>query len=234
MKDLARIAVIVQARKNSERVPQKMIRDFGGTTLLDITLKKLMSSKVISKNNIWLSVHESELIEIGTKHGVNIFHRTAASANSEGEEMTEIYEWWDRLPFYDYVVLVNACAPFMKLETVEEFVQFYTELADDDVGAFGVIPKKNYFWNEEQEALVKLDPRFKVMNTKSVATTYEAAHCLYASKMSKVGEGFWMGDFNKHGDIALFPMKEEETFDIDYEWQFERALKIYEGTNEQT
>ena len=61
--------------------------------------------------------------------------------------------------------------------------------------------KKNYLWTSGFEMMVQLNPAFKVMNTKEVATTYEAAHCLYASKLSKVGEGIWMGDFNTPGDI---------------------------------
>jgi len=36
--------------------------------------------------------------------------------------------------------------------------------------------------------------------------------------MDLIGKGIWMGDFQKNGDIELFPIDEEETFDIDYEW----------------
>ncbi len=42
-----------------------------------------------------------------------------------------------------------------------------------------------------------------------------------------------MGDFNKPGDIELFPMEEEECLDIDYLWQFEMCEKLYEARNEQ-
>ena len=51
------------------------------------------------------------------------------------------------------------------------------------------------------------------MNTKTIPFTYEAAHCLYAGRMDKIKEGVWMGDFNKPGDIELFPMEEEECLD---------------------
>ena len=71
------------------------------------------------------------------------------------------------------------------------------------------------------------------MNTKTVPFTYEAAHCLYAGRMDKINEGIWMGDFNKPGDIELFPMEEEECLDIDYLWQFKMCEKLYEARNEQ-
>ena len=60
-----------------------------------------------------------------------------------------------------------------------------------------------------------------------VDTTYEAAHCLYAGRTDLIGKGIWMGDFRKDGDIELFSMPERECFDIDYDWQFEVAEKLY-------
>jgi len=87
-----------------------------------------------------------------------------------------------------------------------------------------VIEKKNYFWNESGDMLTPLVE--DVMNTKTVQKTYEAAHCLYAGRTDKIGEGIWMGDFNKPGDIELFPISEQESLDIDYEWQF-NLLETY-------
>ena len=62
MKSLNEIAVVVQARHNSERVPYKMsqgINDypFASTSLLDIVLEKLTKSEVIQNEHIYLSVH---------------------------------------------------------------------------------------------------------------------------------------------------------------------------------
>lgn len=55
---LNEIAFIVQARLNSQRVPQKMIRPFAGSTLFDIVLDKLLQSKVIPKEQIFASIYE--------------------------------------------------------------------------------------------------------------------------------------------------------------------------------
>jgi len=41
------IAFIVQARLNSQRVPQKMIKPFSDTNLFGLILDKLLSSEVI-------------------------------------------------------------------------------------------------------------------------------------------------------------------------------------------
>jgi hypothetical protein len=223
MKNVSDVAVIIQARLSSQRCKQKMIRPFADTTLLDLCLQKLVDSN-IPNENIWVSVHEDELIKLSQKYPVNIFHRSEKSAMSEGTPMTEIYEWWDKIP-QKYVVMVNACAPFLKKETIEHFFNDYCQTEHE--GMFGVVSKKNYFWNENGEMLTPVTEA--VMNTKTARIVKEAAHCLYASPTSTIGQGIWMGRFNVPGEIKLWDLKEEEIFDIDYEWQFTAYEKLYEA-----
>ena len=226
MKDINDVCVLVQARLGSQRVPRKMNRDFAGTTLMDICLDKLSKSSYIPNSNIYSSVYEPELLEVSRKYPIQIFERSEKSANSEGTPMTEMYEWWDKIPF-EYCVLVSACAPFLKTKTIEEFVRFYLQSESD--GLFGVVEKKNYYWGSDFKLQTPWPEGQAVMNTKFVDTTYEAAHCLYAGRMSKIGDSIWMGDFMKPGDIELYPMDEREVFDIDYEWQFEYYEKLYKS-----
>ncbi len=226
MKKLDEICVMVQARLGSQRVPRKMNRLFAGTTLMDICLEKLANSEKIPNNNVYASVYEPELLDICKKYNIEIYNRSEASANSEGTPMTEMYEWWDKTPF-KYCVLVNACAPFLKVETVEGFVKAYMETESD--GLFGVVDKKNYYWDSRNKLVTPWPEGQAVMNTKFVETTYEAAHCLYAGRMSKIGQDIWMGDFMTPGDIELYPMDEREVFDIDYEWQFEYYENLYKS-----
>ena len=142
MKNKKDVCIIVQARMGSERVPGKMLKPFAGTTIMDICLEKLANSKVLPKDNILISVWEEELKETANKHGLNVFNRSKESAFSEGTPMTTMYEWWNKVD-YKYCILVNACAPFMKIETIENFYKTYIDSTED--GLFGVIEKKNYF-----------------------------------------------------------------------------------------
>lgn len=224
MKALEDIAVVVQARLGSQRVPQKMIRAFAGTTLLEIALDKIKSCASIDARRIYLAVHEPELAQIGRRCGVNVFRRSARSASSEGEPIAELYEWWDRLPCR-YAVLVNACLPLLQAGTIDAFVRRYA--ASEADGLFGVIERRNYFWDTAGRMLGHAPSARAVMNTKFVGVTYEAAHALYAGRMDRIGEGVWMGDLRRPGEIELFPISEEETLDIDHPWQFEMAESFY-------
>ena len=228
MKNIEDVCVVIQARLSSERVPRKMIRPFAGTNLTDIAVKKILESKIIPKQNFYLSVHERELRDVGIQNDVNIFHRSKESAlwdGGPGYALTGMYEWWNKLPF-KYVVLVSACCPMLKTETIDNFFMNYLE--SDSDGMFAVIEKKNYFWNMEGECLFPLTEA--AMNTKTATPVYEAAHCLYAGKMESIGQDVWMGDFRNKGEIELVTVPEAEIFDVDYEWEFELYQALYKHT----
>lgn len=225
MKDIKDVCVVVQARLSSERVPGKMLRNFAGTTLVDILFKKLKQSKIIPISNIFFSAYEDELKEVGNKYGINIYHRSKQSAFSEGNPLSEIYEWHDKLPF-KYVVLISACNPLLKIETIDSFFNFY--LNSNKEGAFAVFEKKTYYWNKQGNSITDWGDS-TIMNTKYVEPIYEAAHCLYASRLDIIKDGYWM-DTTLPPSPELFVMNELETFDIDYEWQFKVGEKLYLNT----
>ena len=202
-----------------------MIKPFSDTTLMDLGIQKVLDSKIIPEENFYVSVYEKELKDIAKDNGVQIYERSYESANSE-KSITKVYEWHDKLP-YKYVILISVCTPLLKTETIDKFVEKYMNLDSD--GLFGVIGKKQYYWNEDGDMITKWPEGLTIMNTKMVETTYEAAHTLYASRMDTIKDEIWMGDapFTK-GNPELFEMDELEVFDIDYPWQFEIGEVLYE------
>lgn len=225
---------MIQARLSSARCPGKMIRPFAGSTLMDICIKKILNLGV-SPKTIWVSVYEKELIDLCSKYPVNIFKRSKRSSESEGESLKTIFEWWDKIPF-DHVVLVNACSPLLSKETIYKF--YYEYLVSDTDGAFSVIEKRDYFWDENNRFLIQNNTQ-KSMNTKATPIIKQAAHCLYGARLDLIGKEIWMGDiFNttqeNKNPVKLITVPEEECFDIDYEWQFELYEKIYEQKNKKS
>lgn len=224
MKNIEDVLFLIQARVCSQRVPRKMVAPFGDTTLIDLALNKVKSSQIIPMENFFLSVGEKDLIDVGHKHSVNIFQRSPRSVGSEGERLIELYEWWDQLSFR-YAVLINPCAPFLTISSIDSFIRYYLET--EATGLFGVVAKKNYFWNERMGSVTDWPKDLQAMNTKSVGITYEAAHCLYAGKLSDIGKNIWMGTFRNQRDPELYRVNEQEALDIDYPWQFELCEALY-------
>lgn len=221
MKNINDICIVVQARMGSQRVPGKMLRSFAETTLIDVLLKKLSDSAIVPKSNIFFSVYEHELKEVGKKYGINIFDRSKESAFGE-TDMKLIYEWHDQLPF-KYVILISACNPLLSIHTIDNFIQTFINSGKE--GAFAVFEKKTYYWDKQGYPITDWQGA-SIMNTKFVDPIYEAAHCLYASRLDIIKDGYWM-DVNYPPQPELFVMNELEAFDIDHEWQFQLGEYLY-------
>ena len=226
MKNKNDICVLVQARLGSQRVPNKMLRPFTDSTLVDILLNKLKKSKILDIKDVIFAVHEPELIEVGKKHGVTIFERSKKSAMSEGRPLSELYEWHDKLP-YKYTIVVSACNPLLKIETIDNFITKF--INSEKEGAFAVFEKKTYYWDKTGKSITDWGD-FNIMNTKFVEPVYEAAHCLYASRLDIIKDDYWM-DTNTPPNPELVVINELETFDIDYEWQFNLGELLYSKRN---
>jgi CMP-N-acetylneuraminic acid synthetase len=225
MKNPDEILYIVQARLGSQRVPSKMIRPFADSNLFEIAIQKILKSTIIPKDQFYVSIYEPELHDIADEYRVNIYNRSERSAKSEGTPLSEIYEWWD-MPGYKNVVLISACCPLLKIETIDAFCKYYQNIDND--GLFGVIKKKTFYWNEDGDCITPFSDGERIMNTKTVKPMYEAGHCLYASRLNLIPQGLWMGTFTKDNP-KLFELPEYEVFDIDYEWQFKVAELLYKN-----
>ena len=226
MKDINDILFIVQARLNSQRIPNKMLKLIGKSNLFEIAIDKVLNSSIIPKNNFYVSIHEQKLLDIANKKKVNVYKRSYESANNDNS-LQKIYEWHNKLPF-KYVIKINGCSPLLKTKTIDNFVKEFINQKEENL--FGVIKTKDYYWDKTGKLITPWPQDQTIMNTKAVGITYKAAHCLYASKMDLIKKDMFMGDFQKEGGIKLYPMDELECFDIDHEWQFNVAknlIKIY-------
>ena len=224
MKSINDICFLIMARNNSQRVKNKATRKFGDSTLFDIAVNKFIDSNIIPNEQIYLTVHGDTLISMSNKYkkfGVNVHERTDESVTEEAS-LQDIYQIYKDVK-YKYFVEINICSYMLSVETIDDFIKNYLELSYD--GYFGVTEKTNYYWDENQKFL--LDVQGEYMDTKKAKFLYEAAHSLYAGRLSDIGKGIHMGTFSKKNDPALYVVPEKESFDIDHEWQFEIGEKIY-------
>tara|TARA_Y100000590_G_scaffold8756_1_gene10892 strand:+ start:2040 stop:2729 length:690 start_codon:yes stop_codon:yes gene_type:complete len=226
MKKINDIAIIVQARVSSKRCKRKMIRNFAGTNLLQIFFNKIKKSKIIKNQNFYVSSYDNEINKIAKKNNFNIFARSKQSVLSEGKNIKILYEWWNKLN-YKYCVLINASLPFLSIKTIDDFILKYQ--ANKLPGQFAVAERKNYFWYKKK--LVNKWPRnLQCMNTKKIDSVFEAAHCLYASPMNIIGDGYFMGNLERVSNVSLYVIKNSiEVLDIDEEWEFKSFESIYKN-----
>jgi len=226
MKNINETVFIIQARTQSTRVPNKMLRPFVDSNLFEIAVNKILRSSVIPKENFYLSVMDDELIDIAKKYDVNYFVRSEESTQ-EPVTLQKVFEWHKTLNFKWYVN-INACNPLLPINTIDNFVNQF--LNSDSNGMFGVFEKKTFLFDSNYNMINKFfgdDKYLATLETKFVETCYEAAHSLYAGTISDIPNDIYMGSFKKPNDPEFFVMEEIECFDIDWPWQFEVAEILY-------
>ena len=226
MKNIQDTVFIIQARTQSTRVPNKMLKPFAHSSLFEIAVEKVLQSSIIPKDNFYLSVMDDELIKIAKKRNINYFIRSEESTQ-EPVTLQKALEWYNKLPF-KYFVIINACNPLLKVETIDNFVKQFLNV--DSNGLFGVFEKKTFLFDSEGKMLNRFfgeDKYLATLETKFVETCYEAAHSLYAGSIEDISNGIYMGTFKEPKNPNFFVMEEIECFDIDWPWQFEAAEKLY-------
>ena len=136
---------VIQARTQSTRVPNKMLKPFADSSLFEIEVKKVLNSKVIPRDNFYLSIMDDELIDIAKKYKVNYFIRSEESTQ-EPITLPKVFEWHNKLPF-KYYVNINACNPLLKIETIDKFVTQF--INSPSRGQFGVFEKRTFLFNNK-------------------------------------------------------------------------------------
>ena len=111
------IAGIIHARKDSTRCPNKHLRPLGNTTLIDVALDKLSKLDLDEK---YLAVHDQELKD-KVIDGVKILHREYDSVAPGNSPHNIMYKHLENVES-DYIVNINPCQPFLKIEELQQVI----------------------------------------------------------------------------------------------------------------
>jgi CMP-N-acetylneuraminic acid synthetase len=216
------VGVFSFARKQSQRCPNKMLRPFADTTLTDIVLKKLVEFG----DRAFFAGFEPEFEEKSRQFGVNFIKRDKKSVNIDGP-ITEILSFLKIVDF-EYLLIVNACLPFLRLKTIENFL--YECKNGGYHSAFSVIMRRNFFIDSKRQPL-NFDLSMKTINTKAVDPVYEFAHALYFFNKEYFFENGRYWDWKEVKFIEIHD--KVELIDIDTEEDFKIAEDIYKTMREE-
>lgn len=213
------VGIFSFGRTLSERCRNKMLRPFAGTTLTDIALGKLRTFG----RQAFFAGHDEPFREKCLQHAVPFVHRSAHSASIDGP-ITEILSFLHDLPYTHYLI-VNSCLPFLRTETIQEFLDDC--VAGDLAPAFAVVRRKNHFITPDHRPLnFPLD--LKTINSKTVEPVLEFAHALYFFDRDYF---FIHGRYWDWRTVRLLEVKDpREVIDIDTEEDFELAEALWRGT----
>ena len=209
------VAVFSCGRTDSQRCRNKMARPFGDTTLLDIALSKLSSLNA----NTFFAGYEGLFKQRCLEHNVDFIQRTKKSSSSE--VASEIYSFLEDVD-YKYLLCINSCQPFLKVETIETFL---SQCIATKEPSFAVFKRNNYFMDKNNHPY-NYDKDIKTINTKFVEPVKEFAHVFYFYEREYFLEN---GVYWNWSDLNFIEIPHGiETLDIDTEEDFEMAELLWE------
>ncbi len=227
------ILLLGYAREGSTRVKNKMIRPFADTTLFGLYLDKFNAIKERENpfKEIVMAVGESDKTLWGKANasGLNIAARTDYSINASiTKDCKEVYAY---LNAYDeeYVMWVNGCFPFLKIDTIIKAANYFKE--NDLDGLHCVKSVYNWIWNPRTGLLINKENARK-MSTVHFEPYFESVHCFHIYKRKHLLNRNCYWKFKKY-DPYLYEVKDGVEFmDIDTQEEFDRCEYIYKMNHE--
>lgn len=138
-----KVVAIVPVRKGSQRVPQKNIRPFAGTTLLDLKLEVLTG--LADVDQVVVSTDCEDCMRIAANHGVTVQVRDDYHA---GSAVTNDIHWRhiaETTPG-EIVFMTQVTSPFVRRSTHAKALRTYLDSLDLHDSLNSVTPEKKFLW----------------------------------------------------------------------------------------
>jgi len=211
--DTKKIAVVVNARLNSSRCPNKHIRDLAGTTLIDECLKKVDLLEGIQKK--YLATGDELLIEKLKKYSsVELLTRKKESYVKGQIPFRAAFEHYSRVKA-DYVMIINPCQPLVPVEVYQKAINWFSKC--EKQGAISVVKERNYFFFEDGE-IANFDKSSRLCSVSGPAMLRCTHTFMFFNKKFFVNHGsLWP---NVLGDPYPFEIPNNGLYDIDTEENF--------------
>jgi CMP-N-acetylneuraminic acid synthetase len=203
-------------RKQSARVPNKMLRPFADTTLVDIVLGKL---RTFAPNALFAG-YEPEFRDKCERHGVRFVQREARAINIDGP-ITDILGFLENVDA-KYCLLVSACNPFLTVEHINAF-------RDDCIQggcrpAISVKRHRKHFVTPDAKGL-NFSLETKTLNNKTVQPIFELVDGLYFFEREFF---FKQGTYWRWNEVRFIdPAGDDLLIDVDTEADFAAAQALW-------
>ncbi|MCP3924047.1 MAG: hypothetical protein GY714_15825 [Desulfobacterales bacterium] len=218
MKNPNDLAVILNVRKNSTRCENKLLRNFAGTTLFDIIVEKL---HLLDWPQTYLGANEDIFKEKAKKAcpNIKIINRSHESANV-GSGTNLVFEMYKEID-HKWVFWINACHAHLKVDTIKKAIDEFLKI--DNNSMTSVKPYLGWFYSQDGTP----------MNNKNCYTgvntddfIYVGAHAFHAylRETPLTSDKVWD---NVKGDPYVYPISEDESFDVDTEEDFIISEALY-------
>jgi CMP-N-acetylneuraminic acid synthetase len=215
-----RTSAIINARLQSSRVPEKLVRAFANSTLIEIALSKL--SKMDFFENRYFAIAEKEFENFANDYeSVKILWREKESVK-RGVNALEITLNHYLQPPTEWIFVINPCQPLLSVETIRKaFDTFQNTNYNSYIAA---IPIQD--WIFDQEGMPITYNNTKILATDRTPINYKVTHSFYIINKEYFRKTGMLWSFTPK-DPFLIVISAEETFDVDTPLEFEVTEMLY-------
>ena len=215
------LAAIIHARKTSTRCPNKHLRPFGNTTLIDIALENLSKLDVDEK---YLAVYDQELKD-KVIDGVQILHREYDSVAPGNCHHSVMYKHLEKVKS-EFIVNYNPCQPFLQVDKLNHCIQVFKESKKKSM--ITVQKERNFFWDETGSP-INFKPNDR-LSTTAGPWVYSATHSLVFYEKNYMLSEWELFPNTKDNPFPLITdWSENEIVDVDTELDFKLAKALNSG-----
>lgn len=233
----SKIITIISARGGSKGVPRKNVRLLNGKPLVAYTIEASLNSSVIDR--VFVSTDDQEIAEVAKKFGAEVIDRPKELAGDKVTLEPVIKHALDFLEAGenytpDFVSCIQPTSPLLKPEIISECVdKVVSQHFESCITAF--LPE-TYEWkwqsvSDESGKKSHFEPEVEVMKRvvrQDLPKIFHENGAFYITKIAlfkKLGHRWG-------GKMAIVEMSEEDSLQIDSEYQFwliEQILKRREN-----
>jgi CMP-N-acetylneuraminic acid synthetase len=220
---MKKISIVINARTQSTRVPNKLIRKFSNSTLIDIALDKM--NKMDFFEHKYLAVAEENLIQIGSKYeSIEILNRDISAVKKGVNPLTLTFQHYLKIPT-DYIFVFNPCLPCIKISTIKLAFDYFQNTNYNSYTA--VIPTGDWIFDSEGNALTNKDAH-NVTTNKEI-NYFKGCHAFHIINKKYFKENNILWTFEKNNP-HIIEIPSNEAIDIDTIDEFNLAELIYNQT----
>jgi CMP-N-acetylneuraminic acid synthetase len=213
---------LIAVRKGSQRIPKKNIRDFCGTSLLEIKVNQALNCKMIDE--VVVSSDCEIMLQKATALGAIASKREEKFCTSD-VAMNDVYEKLAREIDCEHIVYLHVTSPLLQDNTLFSAIEKYKNLKNEYDSLATVEAVKKYLWHNKKP--VNYDPNCHP-RSQDLPEYYALNFAinilpreLMIHKKNIVGGSFYP-----------YKISEKESVDVDTMHEFQIAEMFYKGDSD--
>ena len=214
------ICALIMARGGSKRVPNKNIKMFGHSSLLEIKINQL---KQIPELKIYVNSDSDEILDVAIACNVNTIKRDPYYA-TDHVSINEVYENLAESVKHEHILFAHITSPLVQLNSLVECLEIYKNLSTEYDSLATVTNIHKFLWHDTEA--VNYDPE-NMPRSQDLPTYYMLnfafnilSRKLMIERKNIIGKRFYP-----------FALTELESYDVDTEEEFTTAQYIYSTWN---